>query len=154
MTYQLVPIHYHRRNADERAIMTFKEHFVAGSVDPYFPMHFWYRLLPQLEMTLNLLRTSRLHPQLSETAHFHGLIDYNKTAFAPPGCKIIAHENPPQRRTWAPRGQSGYSLGPAMHHYRCQYIYITATASECIVDTLEFFPTILQCHRSLPQIGS
>jgi hypothetical protein len=27
-----------------------------------------------------------------------------------------------------------------MHHYRCQNLYISATASERIVDTLEFFP--------------
>jgi hypothetical protein len=103
-------------------------------------MHLWDRLLPQAEITLNLLRTSRLHPQLSAAAHFHGLVDYNKTAFAPPGCKIIAHEKPGKRRTWAPHGQHGYSLGPAMHHCRCQNVYISSTASERIVDTLKFFP--------------
>jgi hypothetical protein len=31
-------------------------------------------------------------------------------------------------------------LGPAMHHYRFQNVYITATASERIVETFEFFP--------------
>jgi hypothetical protein len=94
--YQLVLPHYHRRNASERAIRTFKEQFVAGlsSVDPYFPMHLWDRHLSQAEITLNLLRTSRLHPQISAAAHYHGLVDYNKTAFAPPGCKIAAHEKP------------------------------------------------------------
>jgi hypothetical protein len=41
IAYQLVPPHCHRRNAAERAIGTFKEHFVVGlsSVDPSFPMH-------------------------------------------------------------------------------------------------------------------
>jgi hypothetical protein len=147
-----VPPHCHRRNAVERAIRTFKEHFVAGlsSVDPAFPLHLWDRLLPQAEITLNLLRTSRLHLQLSAAAHFHGLVDYNKTAFAPPGCKIIAHEKPGKRRTWAPHGQHGYPLGPAMHHYRCQNVYISATASERIVDTLEFFPHNCQ----MPQLFS
>jgi hypothetical protein len=79
IAYQLVPPHCHRRNAAEHAIRTFKEHFVAGisSVDPSFPMHLWDRLLPQAEITLNLLRTSRLHPQLSAAAHYHGLVDYN-----------------------------------------------------------------------------
>jgi hypothetical protein len=85
--YQLVPPHCHHRNAAERAIRTFKEYLVAGisSVDPTFPFYLWDRLLPQAEVTLNLLRTPRLHPQLSAAAHFHGLVDYNKTAFAPPG---------------------------------------------------------------------
>jgi hypothetical protein len=94
IAYQLVPPHCHRRNTAKRAIGTFKEQFVAGlsSVDPSFPMHLWDRLLPHAEITLNLLRTSRLHPQLSAAAHYHGLVDHNKKAFAPPGCKIIAHE--------------------------------------------------------------
>jgi hypothetical protein len=150
--YQSVPTHCHRRNAAERAIRTFKEHFVAGlsSLDPAFPLHVWDILLPQAEITSNLLRTSRLHPQLSAAAHFHGLVDYKKTAFAPPGCKIIAHEKPGKRRTWAPHGQHGYSLGPAMHHYRCQNFYISATASEHILDTLELFPHNYQ----MPQLSS
>jgi hypothetical protein len=151
IAYQLVPPHCHRRNAAEHAIRTFKEHFVAGlsSVEPSFPLHLWDRLLPQAEITLNLLRTSRLHPQLSAAAHFHGLVDYNKTAFSPPGCKIIAHEKPGKRRTWAPHGKHGYSLGPAMHHYRCQNVYISTTASERIVDTLEFFPHNYQMPQLL-----
>jgi hypothetical protein len=152
MEYQFVPPHCHRINAAERAIRTFKENFVAGlsSVDPTFPLHLWDRLLPQAEITLHLLRTSRIHPQLSAAAHLHGPMDYNKTAFAPPGCKIIAHEKPGKHCTWAPHGQHGYSLGPAMHHYRCQNVYISSTASKRIVDTLEFFPHNYQ----MPQLSS
>jgi hypothetical protein len=37
-----------------------------------------------------------------------------------------------------------------MHHYRCQNVYISATASESIVDTLEFFPHNYQ----MPQLSS
>jgi hypothetical protein len=37
-----------------------------------------------------------------------------------------------------------------MHHYRCQNVYISATASKCIVDTLEFFPHNYQ----MPQLSS
>jgi hypothetical protein len=152
MTCQLVPPHFHRRNTDEHAIMNFKEHFVAGmsSVDPNFPMHLWDCILHQAEITLNLLRTSRLYPQLSAATHFHGQTDYNKTVFSPRGCKIIAHEKPSQRRTWARHGQPGYSLGPSMHHYRCQNVYIASTPIEGVVDTLEFSP-----HNSpIPQISS
>jgi hypothetical protein len=100
--------------------------------------------------TLNLLRIFHLHPQLSATAHYHGLVDYNKIAFAPPGCKIIAHKKPGKRTTWAPHRKHGYSLGPAMHHYRCQNIYISTTASDRIMDTLELFPHNYQ----MPQLSS
>jgi hypothetical protein len=37
-----------------------------------------------------------------------------------------------------------------MHHYRCQHVYISATASERIVDTIEFFPHKYQ----MPQLSS
>jgi hypothetical protein len=36
-----------------------------------------------------------------------------------------------------------------MHHYRCQNVYISATASERIVDTLEFFPH----NHPMPQLS-
>jgi hypothetical protein len=132
MNYQLAPPHCHITNAAERAIRTLKDNFKADltTVDPDLPAHLWDRLLPQAEITLNLLRASRLHPKLSAAAHYHGLIDYNKTAFGPPGCKIIAHKQTSQRLTWAAHGQPLWSLGPAMHHYRCQNVYITATTSE------------------------
>jgi hypothetical protein len=65
---------------------------------------------------LNLLRSSWLHPQLSAAAHYHALIDYNKTVFAPPGCNIIAREKPAQRPKWAPHGRPGWYLGSAMNH--------------------------------------
>jgi hypothetical protein len=37
-----------------------------------------------------------------------------------------------------------------MHHYQCQNVYISAAASERIVDTLEFFPHNYQ----MPQLSS
>jgi hypothetical protein len=94
--YELVPPHCDSCNAAERAIITVKGNFVTvlASTDPDFPLQLWDHLLPQAEMKLNLLRTSRQHPQLSAAAHYHGMIDYNKTAFSPPGCNIIAYEKP------------------------------------------------------------
>jgi hypothetical protein len=59
-------------------------------------------------------------------------------------------KKPVKRRTWAPHGQHGCSLGPAMHHYRCQNVYISATASERIVDTLKFFPHNYQMPQLSP----
>ena len=65
--YQLTPPHIHRINAAERAIRTYKNHFTAGlcSVHPNFPIAEWDRLLPQSELTLNLLCVSRVNPKLS-----------------------------------------------------------------------------------------
>ena len=77
ISYQLVPPHIHRRNTAEKAISTFKDHFIAGlaSVSPKMPMHLWCRLLPQAFLTLNLMRQSRINPKLSAYAQLHGIHD-------------------------------------------------------------------------------
>ena len=58
--WQYVPPNSHRTNKAERAIQTFKDHFKAGfaSIHPLFPADQWDLLLPQAEMTLNMLRAS------------------------------------------------------------------------------------------------
>ena len=45
---QLVPPNIHRTNAAEKAIGTFKDHFITGlaTVHPEFPFHLWCRLIP------------------------------------------------------------------------------------------------------------
>ena len=65
--YQLVPPHTHRSNAAERAIRTFKAHFLSilASVAPDFPRNIWDLLLPKSELTLNLLRQATLDPSQS-----------------------------------------------------------------------------------------
>ena len=116
-----MPPHAHRRNAAERAIRTFKNHFIAGlaSTDPTFPLYLWSALVPQAVLTLNLLRTSRINPKLSLYAQIWGQFDFNKTPLVPPGTKLILHEKPHQRNTWSPHGLIGWYVGPAMDHYRC-----------------------------------
>jgi hypothetical protein len=103
-------------------------------------MHLWDRLLPQAVMTSNMLRTSRLNPKLSAATHIFGQYDFNRAPMAPPGTRIIAHETPSRRRTWAPHGQDGWYIGPALKHYRCYTVYITKTRGNRIVETVEFFP--------------
>ena len=72
--FQLVPPGVHRRNAAERAIRTFKNHFIAilCGLDKDFPLHLWDRLVAQAELTLNLLRGSRINNKLSAQHQVHG----------------------------------------------------------------------------------
>jgi hypothetical protein len=66
-TIQLVPPDNHRQNLAEGAIQTLKNHFKAilAGVDDTFPMQLWDRLLPQMILTLNLLRQSNAVPTIS-----------------------------------------------------------------------------------------
>ena len=60
ISIHLVPPHNHRVNAAERAIATFMEHFIAAlaTVDMHCPLQLWDEFLPQVELTLNMLRFS------------------------------------------------------------------------------------------------
>jgi hypothetical protein len=142
--FQLVPPYSHRQNSAERAIRSFKYHLIAGlcSTDNSLPMHLWDKLLPQAVITLNMLRTSRINPKLSAATHLYGQSDFNRAPMAPPGKRIIAHETPNRRRTWAPHGQDGWYIGPALKHYRCYTVYITKTRGERVVEKVDFFPKI------------
>jgi hypothetical protein len=84
-------------------------------------------------MTLNMLRKSRINPKLSAATHIFGQYDFNRAPMAPPGTRIIAHETPSRRRTWAPHGQDGWYIGPALEHYR-------KTRGNRSVETVEFPP--------------
>ena len=139
--YQIVPPHFHGHNSAKCAIQTFKNHFIAGlaSTDPNFPLPNWCRLLPQAELTLNLLCPSRLNPKLSAYAQLEGAFDFNRTPLFPPGTRVIVHEKPTQRRTWAPHGVDGWYIGPAMDHYQCYRVWIPSTHAEHIADTIQFF---------------
>ena len=137
---QLVPPYVHRRNAAERAIQTWKSHFIAGlcSIHPHFPMHLWDRLIPQANDTLNMLRVSRINPKLSAYDIINGPYNYMATPMAPPGCKAIIWN--PQRRTWDPKGLDAWYIGRAPMHYRCYEVYIPDTKGFRISDTVEFLP--------------
>ena len=85
MAMELVPPGCHRRNAAEVAIRNFKAHFLsilAGTAED-FPSSLWDRLLPQTDITLNLLRQSNATPTVSAYAHLCGPFDYNKMPLAP-----------------------------------------------------------------------
>ena len=139
-TIEIVPPYCHRRNAAERAIRTAKNHLIsilsAAHVD--FPLYLWCLLLQQAEITLNLLRTSRIHPHLSAHHSLCGAFDFRKTPLAPPGIKVIAFNNVSTRESWAVHGKLGCYIGPAMNHYRCYQVYLPTSKRIITTDTLQY----------------
>ena len=152
-TFQWVPPHIHCRNSSERAIRTFKEHFIAGIASNHkeFPLHILCQLLPHTSLTIKLLRQSRMNPKLSGYAQLHGEFNYNATPLAPPVTQVIIHKKPTVRRTWASHVVKGWNLGPSMDHYSCHHVYFTKTRGECDSYVLNFSHTILHSLTILPQ---
>lgn len=142
----------HSQNAAERAIRTFKNHFIVGlcTCDPHFPLHLWDRLIPQAIIILNLLRSSKINPSLSAYYQLLGSFDFNRTPLAPPGTRVLIHNKPDERNSWSTHGEEGWYIGPAIEHYRCHKVYITKTRGERTGDTVTFFPTRVQ----MPKLSS
>ena len=142
LKYQLAPPYQHRRNAAERAIQTYKNHFLAGlaSTHPDYPIAEWDRLIEQSVITLNLLRNSRINPKLSAYAFLHGNYHFAHTPMLPPGTKILVHEKPIKRASWSPHGVEAWYIAPTTEHYRCVTAFIPTTFRERICDTVEIFP--------------
>jgi len=136
---QLVPPHVHRRNAAERAIRTFKDHFLSmlAGVAPTFPADRWDLLLPQAELTLNLLRPS---PDSTKSAweNLFGPYNFDATPMGPAGSRILIHNKATLRRSWDFRCREGFYIGPALTHYRCYKVLSKDSKAVTVSDAITF----------------
>ena len=92
-TLQLVPPDIHCRNKAEKMIRHFKNHFLSilAGVHEEFLSYLWDLLIPQAEVTINLLCQATLNPHISAWGYFNGPFDFNNTNLAPVGCKVLIH---------------------------------------------------------------
>jgi len=142
LQYQLASPHDHRLNPAERAIQTFKNHFICNlhDCDKRCPKYLWCRFIPQTVMTSNMLRQSCINPKLSAHGQFFGTFNYDRTPLAPlVGTKVIIHEKLTQRASYDPHGKEGWLTGPA--YYRQFKVAVANTGGQRVSDTIEFLPT-------------
>jgi hypothetical protein len=139
---QFVPPNTHRANKAERGIRTFVNHFIAilCGCDPTFPMKLWDELLPQAEVTLNMLRSSALSVHVSAYQHLRGTWDWNRYPLAPLGMLVVTHDSADQRASWADHGEKAFYLGPSMHHYRTHRVHCIRTNRQRDSDTVSWHP--------------
>ena len=109
-------------------------------VHPNYPMQEWDRLIPQGNITLNLLQASCIDPQLSAYTGLFGQFDFNRTPLAPPGTKVVFHSKPSKRASWVFHGQEGWYIELAMDHYHNITAYFPETRSEKVTNTVTFVP--------------
>eukprot|EP00804_Cyclotella_cryptica_P028204 CCRYP_011045-RA/>CCRYP_011045-RA protein AED:0.18 eAED:0.15 QI:0/0/0/1/1/1/2/0/1234 len=142
-TWQFVEPHNHRVNAAERAIQTFKNHFISGlcSTDSNWPLQLWDTMTEQAIITLNLLRTSRIDPSKSAYHQLHGhRYNWNAYPLAPPGTKAVIYESPTTRTSWGTRGLDAWYCGPAFDHYRNMKFYVPSTKAYRVSGSYDLFP--------------
>merc|ERR1712155_1291 len=150
--WQFVEPTNHRVNAAERAIQTFKNHFISGlcSTDDNWPLQLWDQMAEQATIPLNLLRTSRIDPAKSTYHALHGhKYDWNAHPLAPPGCRAVIYIDPDGRTSWGVRGVDGWYVGPSLDHYRCMKFFVPETRNYRVSGTFDLFPQ----HCMLPDLS-
>ena len=141
LRYRYVPPGNHRTNHAERDIRTWKNHYTAvmAGADTSFPKNLWDELLDQVDLTLNLMRSSGVNNNgQSSWDYTCGTYDYTRNPIGPAGAKVLVYENPQLRKSFDDHGVEGYYLGPAWNHYRCFRVYIPSTGHYRISDTLSW----------------
>ena len=90
---QTAPTGTHRQNPAERAVQTFKSHFMSAidSSDTGHPIDAWDCLLLQTNVTLNMLQTRGVNGVHSAHLHVHKVFNCDAHPSAPSGCQSIVH---------------------------------------------------------------
>ena len=103
-----------------------------ATLDINCPIQLWDRFLPQVQDTLNLLRTSRDNAAISAYEALEGPMNFNKTPISILGMRALAYLNPDDRASWQPHGVNVFYTARCPLHYRM----------------LEFFDPITRSYRT------
>jgi hypothetical protein len=135
---QVVELHNHRMNPAKRAIQTFKDSFIAAlaTTDWEFPLQLWDKLVPQVQNKLNLLRASRIKPNISAYETLNGPYNWDHYPHVPLGCKAIIYEAPAVRGLWVLHRIDAWLLGALADHYRCNLYHFPEVSQHCQVFNL------------------
>lgn len=143
----------HRTNTAERAIRTWKNHFVAIQAGKQSTYHLsnWCKDLEQTNIMLNMLRPCTTNPLLSVSAYkaLEGMFPFDRTPIAPIGIVVMILIKPTRRHTWGYHAIRAWYFAPALNHYRCikavteaGAVRVTDTFSPCTTAYLtKTFPT-------------
>ena len=95
----------------EKAVQTYKAMFKSGlaSLPKQFPIAYWFRLLDQTDISVNIVRPSRQNSLLLAGAAMEGELHFDATPLAPPGSEMMMHQKPARRSRFGPNAKR---LGP------------------------------------------
>jgi len=95
-------------------------------------------LLPQAELTVNILWPSHARPNISAHAYLFGQFDFNRNPLAPIGSEVQCHIKPSDGGMWEEHTTDGWLLGSSMEYYPAYRCYIQVTKARRVCDTVQF----------------
>ena len=131
---------------------------IIAVVSTDFPMYQWERLLPQAELTLNLIWKYNTTPTVLAYSSMFGPLDYNIMALSPMGCAVLIYENSNARASWDNHAVYSWYLYISPEHYRAHVCRVKNTNADQLLDTVVFKhknitePTITHSDRLVKAI--
>ncbi len=167
ITYEKVPPKEHRRNMTEKAIQTFKDHFVGvlSGCTPSMPIHLWCQLLPQVERQLLLLCQFRAQNTMTTTDTHLSPLAWKHWSMTNPTNATPKLNTAPKLMSWArqPNTIDVGNFGPPQHAPHAsqgklffKHKYLTKpsitpedqkiVAAACLTDTLQGIRSLNYTH--------
>jgi hypothetical protein len=118
----------HRANPAERAIGTYKDHFIAllSGRDPSCPLSYWSEAITHAEVTLNLLRAGPGNTSAYE-AYWNRKYDIAQHPLLPWGMRCEAYVPDALRTTFEERSTPCFYVGASYANYRAHRLISTDT---------------------------
>ena len=119
---------------------TFNSHFksILRGVANNFPLNKWDTLLPQAELTCNLLHQSNIAPNVSVKAYTFRTHDFNCMPLVHLGCAVQIHVKMSRFQSWAVNSVDGWYLRTSAKTYRSYDVWVNRIGSVRSTDTVFF----------------
>eukprot|EP00804_Cyclotella_cryptica_P022388 CCRYP_021035-RA/>CCRYP_021035-RA protein AED:0.38 eAED:0.38 QI:0/0/0/1/0/0.25/4/0/584 len=129
----------------ERAIRTWKNHFVAirAGTPSTYRLSNWCKDLEQTDITLNMMQPCTQNPKLSAHKAMEGMFSFDATPMAPISTECMVHVKPSCQQTWGYHAFKAWYFAPALNHYCCIRV-VTNTGAMQTTDTFTFL------HHPIP----
>ena len=134
---QIVEPYNHRVNAAEPAVKTAKYHMIScfATVDINCPLQLWDKSCPQIQDSLNMMRTSRRNPSMLVYEDLNGPFDYNKLPMDIIRTRGIVFNNADTRASFENHGEDCFYVGMAKYHHRLKE-FCVLYPTHCTVPTV------------------
>ena len=149
---QIVEAHNHAVLAAEPTVNSATYHTIAylATINLNCPIQLWRNFVPQIEITLNILQTSRVDTKKLACEALNGIqFDRNRTPLTLVGSRALRFLPSSARNTFQAHVIDTWYVGPSMLHYREMY-FNNPTAGYC---TSSGTYTLLLAHAHMPTIS-
>ena len=88
-----------------------------ASCHPEFHMTDWDKLIPQANIILNFLRSSRVNPKFPAYVYINSNYNFNAYPLASPGTRVVLCKKSDQQDSWEYHEVEAFIIGPSLNHY-------------------------------------